>query len=175
MKAVNAIDRSIAFQRFLLFFIITIAVIITTILVGVRIPYAENNKLREQISMANSEQQFRNDFLDNMKQIQSLLDTVNQAGGSSGLIDGRITQKLQEMDAMVSKNADPANNELYAQIIKTFNNARSDKSAIRAAANKDSVVAMYNKQIQDLNNSLTKWQESYKQLEMQNLILKQQR
>ena len=174
MKAVNTKERSIAFQRFLLFFILTISVIGAAIFVSVRIPYAENKKLRDQIAIADSEQMFRNNFLESVKQTQSLLDTVNQAAGSAGLIDGRITQKLQEMDAMVAKNADPNNKDLYAQIIKSFNNARSDKAAIRAAGNKDSVVAMYNKQIQDLNNSLTKWQESYNQLEMQNRILKQQ-
>jgi len=174
MKAVNSKERSRAFQRFLLFFLLTLGVIVATIFVGIKIPYAENKKLREQIITADSEQVFRNDFLARLHEAQSLLDTVNQATATSGLIDGRITQKIQEMDAMVAKSPGMRDKDLYAQVIKGLNNAKSDKAALRAAGNKDSVVAMYNKQIQDLNNSLTKWQESYKQLEMQNLILKQQ-
>ncbi|WP_346237419.1 type VI secretion system TssO [Niabella insulamsoli] len=173
MKPVNSKERSVAFQRFLLFFILTLAVIVVTIFSGIQIPYKENSKLRAQIAVADSEQVFRNEFLANLRQAQSLLDTVNQSAAASGLIDGRITQKIQELDAMYAKTPDVNNKDLYGQIIKGLNNARSDKAALRAAGNKDSVVAMYNKQIQDLNNSLTKWQESYRQLEMQNVILKQ--
>lgn len=175
MNAINIKERSIAFQRFLLFFILTMAVIAATIFTGIKIPYKENKKLREQVAVADSEQVFRDEFLKNLQQAQSLLDTVNQATASAGLIDGRITQKIQEMDAMVAKTTDVNNKDLYGQIIKGLNNTKSDKSALRAAGNKDSVVAVYNRQIQELNSSITKWQESYKQLEMQNLILKQQR
>lgn len=173
MKAINSIDRRKAFQRFLLFFILTISLLVTTIFVGTRVPYSENKKLREQIALSDSEQVFKLAFLDKMRQAQGLIDTVNLVPSASGLIDGRITQKIQEMDAMLAQNATINNKDIYAQIIKTLNNAKSDKALLRAAANKDSVVALYNQQIQDLKNSLAKWQESYKQLEMQNLILRQ--
>lgn len=173
MKPTNTTDRRKAFQRFLIFFILTVALITTTIFVGTRVPYSENKKLREQIALSDSERLFSSSFLGNMQQAQSLLDTVNQAAGSAGLIDGRITQKIQEMDAMVAKKTALMNKDLYIQIIKALNNAKSDKAMLRAAGNKDSVVAMYTQQIQDLKNSLSKWQESYKSLEMQNLILKQ--
>ncbi|HRB59498.1 MAG TPA: type VI secretion system TssO, partial [Niabella sp.] len=156
------------------FFILTIALMAATIFVGTRVPYSENKKLRDQIALSDSEQVFRLAFLDNMQQAQGLIDTVNLVPSTSGLIDGRITQKIQEMDAMLAKNTSINNKDLYAQIIKTLNNAKSDKAMLRAAANKDSVVALYNQQIQDLKNSLAKWQESYKQLEMNNLILRQQ-
>ncbi|MFV0606735.1 MAG: hypothetical protein ACK5NK_12930, partial [Niabella sp.] len=73
---------------------------------------------------------------------------------------------------MLNKN-EVNSTTIYTQIIKQMNNAQSDKKALRAAGKKDSVVAMYNSQIQELKNSLTKWQDSYRQLETQNLMLRQ--
>lgn len=172
MKPLNVQDRQRAFQRFLLFFILTIAVIITAVFFGLRIPYAENEKLQEQLAIVDKENHFRNDFSLAMSEAQSLLDTVNMDPQKSGLLDGRITQKIQEMDAMLAKN-DVTSKGLYSQVIKSLNSMQSDKRGLRAAGNKDSVVAMYNMQILELKNSLAKWQESYNQLQTQNLILRQ--
>lgn len=172
MKPLNVQDRQRAFQRFLLFFILTIAVIITAVFFGIKIPYAENEKLQEQLAIVDKENHFRNDFSLAMTEAQSLLDTVNMDPQKSGLLDGRITQKIQEMDAMLAKN-DITSKGLYSQVIKSLNSMQSDKRGLRAASNKDSVVAMYNMQILELKNSLAKWQESYNQLQTQNLILRQ--
>ncbi|MCH5597546.1 type VI secretion system transmembrane protein TssO [Niabella ginsengisoli] len=135
-------------------------------------PYAENEKLQEQLAIVDKENLFRNDFTSTMAEAQSLLDTVNIDPQKSGLLDGRITQKIQEMDAILSKN-EVTSKGLYSQVIKALNNMQSDKRGLRAAGNKDSVVAMYNAQILELKNSLVKWQESYNQLQTQNLILRQ--
>ncbi|HMR82912.1 MAG TPA: type VI secretion system TssO [Niabella sp.] len=172
MKPLNIQERQKAFQRFLLFFILTVAVIVTAIFFGVKIPYAENEKLQEQLSIVDKENRFREDFSRAMAEAQSLLDTVNMDPQKSGLLDGRITQKIQEMDALLAKN-DVTSKGLYNQVIRALNNAQSDKRGLRAAGNKDSVVAMYNAQILELKNSLAKWQESYNQLQTQNLILRQ--
>lgn len=144
----------------------------TTIFFGVRIPYKENSKLQEQLAIVEKENDFRDDFARAMAETQNLLDTVNQASVNSGLIDGRITQKIQDMDALLNKN-EVSSKTIYSQIIQSMNNTQSDKKGLRAAGSKDSVVAMYNAQIQELKNSLMKWQESYRQLETQNLMLKQ--
>ncbi|MEE6186506.1 hypothetical protein PIECOFPK_02545 [Mycovorax composti] len=172
MKPLNAQERSKAFVRFLLFFILTLLVIVTAVFFGMRIPYAENEKLQQQLAAVGKENHFRDDFTTAMTEAQELLESVNMDPQKSGLLDGRITQKIQEMDAMVSKS-DITSKRLYTQVIKILTDAQSDKRGLRAASNKDSVVAMYNLQIQELKNSLAKWQESYNQLQMQNLILRQ--
>lgn len=172
MKPLNTHERQAAFQRFLLFFILTVCIIVAAVFFGVKIPYAENEKLQAQLTAVDKENHFRDDFTNAMADAQSLLDTVNIDPQKSGLLDGRITQKIQEMDAMLAKN-DVTSKTLYNQIIKSLNNTQSDKKGLRAAGNKDSVVAMYNVQIQELKNSLAKWQESYNQLQTQNLILRQ--
>lgn len=172
MRSINAQERSKAFNRFLLFFLLTIAVIITAVFFGIKIPYAENEKLQQQLAAVDKENRFREDFTTAMAEAQNLLDTVNMDPQKSGLLDGRITQKIQDLDAMLAKN-DITSKSLYNQVIKALNNTQSDKRGLRAAGNKDSVVAMYNVQIQELKNSLAKWQESYNQLQMQNLILRQ--
>lgn len=172
MKPLNAKERRSAFQRFLLFFTLTILVIVAAVFFGVKIPYAENEKLQAQLAAVDKENHFRDDFTLSMSEAQSLLDTVNMDPQKSGLLDGRITQKIQEMDAMLSKN-DITSKTLYNQVIKSLSNTQTDKKGLRAAGNKDSVVAMYNMQIQELKNSLAKWQESYNQLQTQNLILRQ--
>lgn len=172
MKPVNAQERKKTYRRFLLFFILTMAVMFTAMFFGIRVPYKENSKLQEQLTMAENENKFRENFARTMTETQNLLDSVNQNPATAGLVDGRITQKIQEMDAMLNKN-ETGSKTLYSQIIRSMNNTQSDKKGLRAAGNKDSVVAMYNTQIQELKNSLTKWQDSYRQLETQNMMLRQ--
>ncbi|MBK7098631.1 MAG: hypothetical protein IPH58_10095 [Sphingobacteriales bacterium] len=172
MRPNNIQERNKSFQRFLLFFILTVAIIMVTVFFGIRVPYAENEKLREQIAQMDKENQFRENFSVSMTETQSLLDTVNLDVARAGLIDGRITQKVQDMDALINKT-DLSSKTLYSQVVKALNNSQSDKRGLRAASSKDSLVAMYNAQIQALQNSLTKWQESYNQLKMQNDILRQ--
>lgn len=173
MNPDNKSERNSAFARFLLFFFLTIAIVIVTIFFGIRIPYSENEKLHEQLAIVEKENQFKDNFATNMLQTQGLLDSINIDPARAGLVDGRVTQKIQEMDAALNKNETGAK-EIYSQIIKALNNTQTDKKGLRAASNKDSVVAMYNAQIQELKNTVSQWQESYRQLETQNLLLKQQ-
>ena len=170
----NIQERKKAFGRFLLFFTLTILVLGTTVFFGIRLPYVENSKLREQLAIVDSENVFRDNFLSTMMQAQSLIDTVNMAPASSGLVEGRITQNIQSLDAMIS-TSNSSSKSIYVQIIKALNISQSDKAALRAAGNKDSVVSMYNTKIEELNAALTKWQSAYKQLEMENMMLKQSR
>ncbi|HUN03474.1 MAG TPA: type VI secretion system TssO, partial [Niabella sp.] len=103
MRPNNIQERNKSFQRFLLFFILTVAIIMVTVFFGIRVPYAENEKLREQIAQMDKENQFRENFSVSMAETQSLLDTVNLDVTRAGLIDGRITQKVQDMDALINK------------------------------------------------------------------------
>lgn len=172
MRPINTQERRKSFQRFLLFFVITVAIMATTLFFGIRIPYAENDKLREQLTQMENENRFRDNFSLGMAETTGLLDTVNLDAAKSGLIDGRITQKLQDLDAMVNKQ-ELTSKTIYTQVIKLLGDAQSDKKSLRLAGNKDSVVALYNSQVQELKNQISKWQESYNQLRMQNDLLRQ--
>lgn len=174
MRPINTQERRKSFQRFLLFFIITVAIMATTLFFGIKIPYAENDKIREQLTQMENENHFRDNFSSGMAETLALLDTVNLDAAKSGLIDGRITQKLQDLDAMVNKQ-ELTSKTIYTQIIKALGDAQTDKRGLRAASNKDSVVALYNSQVQELKNQISKWQESYNQLRMQNDLLRQMR
>lgn len=168
MKPENAKERSNAFGRFILFFILTIAVMATAIFFGIRVPYAENNKLRERLSRVDSEVVFRENFMVSMMQAQTLLDSINKVPPVvASLIDGRITQNIQSMDAMIGKNDSTSYRKIYVQVVKALTDAKADKTSLRAASSKDSLVANYNRQIEDLKANLQQWKDAYNQLKMQ--------
>ena len=52
-----------------------------------------------------------------MAETQSLFDTVNLDVTRAGLIDGRITQKVQDMDALINKT-DLSSKTLYSQVVR---------------------------------------------------------
>lgn len=165
MKPDNSKDRSSAFGRFLLFFLLTVVVMAVAIFFGIRVPYAENNKLRERLSRVDSEIVFRENFMVSMMQAQTLLDSVNKVSPTmAGLIDGRITQCLQSMDAMIGKSDSTHSKKIYTQIIKALNDSKSDKTSLRAASSKDSLASNYNRQIEDLKTNLQQWKDAYFQL-----------
>src|SRR5690606_36304007 len=99
MQSQNKSERKSAFFRFLLFFIITVSLIILAVYFGTRVPVKENNMLRAKLEETIKQNKFRDEIMVKIKNAYSLLDTVNIAGLHTDIIDGRISQAIKEIDA----------------------------------------------------------------------------
>jgi hypothetical protein len=170
MQAINQKERQTAFTRFLLFFILTLIITCTAIFFGIKVPLKENEYLKTAIEEQENEKLFNQSFFTKMAETQSLLDSINYAGVNAALVEGRITQKIQEMDAMVQKEQLESKDK-YTNIVKNLTNRRDDKKTIQIASSKDQVMAEYEKKIALLEQNRDEWRAQAEKLQLQIQLL----
>src|SRR5687768_18381818 len=127
----NSAERRRAFLRFLLFYIITTALIVGAAFFGIYVPFKQNQQLQDQLNVVQREKEFDKQFFTLMQETKSLLDTVNSAGPSIDVIEGRIAQKIQEMDAILNKDS-ISGKRIYSQVVQYFTDAKNDKKTLRS-------------------------------------------
>ena len=137
MKSLNAADRNQAFLSFLLFFIITIAVIIAAVFFSIQVPFKENDQLKEKIAVAEKQRDFTEHFVDKMETTIKLLDSVNLPNVRSELIDGAIDDNLKNMLAMTNNDTSTQIKNLYKNVVYNFYDLQGAKKQLREASGKD--------------------------------------
>lgn len=166
MNAQNKAVRNAQFGRFLIFFIIVIAVMVAAIFFGTQVPAKENVQLKEQMELQEEQIVFQNEFLKLNTESAQLLDTLNVPGVNAELIDGRITAKIQQMDALVQqyKGADKAE---YMTVVKGLTAHKDDKKILRQGSGKEAQMADYEKRIAQLEKNRDEWKAQSEKLQMQ--------
>lgn len=166
MKPKNSPERRNAFTRFILFYLVTTLIIIAAIFFGLQVPFKQNQQLQSQLDVMHKERDFDREFFKLMSETKKLLDTIDRAGTGTDLVEGRITQNIQKMDAMLSQDS-VSKKRMYGLVVQTFTDATNDKKTIRAASNKDAAVAAWNKKYNDLLQNRDDWMKEYERLKNQ--------
>jgi hypothetical protein len=129
MKPVNQPERRKAFLNFLIFFIITIAVIVVTVFFSTQVPFEENRKMKEEITAYQTEQKFMAQFSGKLTDLQTLIDTLQAPSVQTDLIDNRITLAMSDLQAFKEK-AMPGNDNIYAKMIDALYKLKSANSSL---------------------------------------------
>jgi hypothetical protein len=169
MKPQNSAERTKAFIRFLILYIATTALIITAVFFGIYVPFKQNKQLQDQLNVVQKEKDFDRQFFTLMQDTKSLLDTVNSAGSSIDVIEGRIAQKIQEMDAILSKDS-ISGKRIYSQVVQYFTDAKNDKKTLRSS-DKQKIIADCEQLNAELKRKLEENKTQYDKLYYQYLSL----
>lgn len=154
MKPLNAAERSQAFRNFLIFFIITVGVIIAAVFFSIQVPFKENDQLRAAASTAEKQRVSTELFADKMETTIKLLDSVNLAGVQSELIDGDIDENLKSMKAMVRSDSSFQEKTLFNYIVDNFYDLKNAKKQLRDASGKDATFGELTRQNEELQNRI---------------------
>lgn len=168
MKSINEKERNSTFLRFLLFYLLTTGVIVLGIFWGYRVPFRQNDALKQQVAAYEKEKIFNKNFFANFFSVKNQIDTLNKPGVPVDFMEGQIDQKL----ALLNKQAatDSADNkDLYTTLIKMQYDIKDDKKTIRNSSNKDATVQQYMQDNATLKQSLKEWQDAYNNLKIQML------
>src|SRR5438067_10648036 len=101
MKPINRAERKKAFWNFLLFFLITVAVIVAAVLFSVQVPFKENDRLRKEADVAYNEKVFLQGFEIRMQETMNLLDSVNLSDRAFWF-NNRIDHNIKEMTGLLN-------------------------------------------------------------------------
>ncbi|MBC7829328.1 MAG: hypothetical protein H7122_16385 [Chitinophagaceae bacterium] len=166
MKPKNSPERKKAFIRFVIFYLISTALIITAIFFGLQVPFKENKQLQSQLDVVYKERDFDRKLFNLMSETRKMLDTVNSAGTKTEVVEGRINQNILQMDAMLNKDS-IAGKKIYSELVLIFNDAKNDKKLIRAASDKDATVKIKDQEIKELKQNLEGWRAAYDKQQIQ--------
>lgn len=116
MKPLNQAERKKAFGNFLLFFVITIAVIVTTVFFSIRVPFAENKKMKQQVDVYKANELFTNQFSGKVTDLQTLIDRLQTPNIQTDRIRDSITLAISDLQSFKEKSI-AGNDNIYAKMI----------------------------------------------------------
>ncbi len=152
MQPFNQEERRKAFLFFLLFFTLTTVVVGATVLVSAQVPFRQNEQLNAEKEKAEKEKDFQEKFGREMNTTKRLLDSLKRKEVDADLLDGRIAQKLQDMDSMIPDSL--SGRDFFHDVVGNFSDLRAAIKEIKEANDKDDTQAVLKQQVQDLKRDL---------------------
>lgn len=170
MQPLNAAERKKAFLSFLLFFVLTTALIVATVVAGFQVPTRQIGRLQQQVAAYDRQKLFTESFAEKMEDTKTLLDSVNRPGVQAALVDGRISDNLKTMNSMVDADT-AAVKKLYQDIVHNLADLQDAKKQLRAAAAQDANLSQNLQQIEMLKSDLNQARNEATALRLQLMSL----
>jgi Na+/phosphate symporter len=130
MPPTNVQARRKAFVNFLILFIISAGIIITTFFFSIRVPFRQNAQLRQQVNANEKEKDFSKKFTNRMFSITAMLDSFSNKVINPEILSNTITGRINELSAMVESDS-VYNKDLYRNIVLSLSNLRDTKKQVR--------------------------------------------
>lgn len=153
MAPVNATERNKAFRNFLIFFIITIAIIVATVFLSTEVNSMEIKQLKAEKDSVAMEKEFTVNFEDTINSTLQLLELLNDKEANVDLVGDKIKEKLRDMDEMIQKKS-MAGKGLYELVTANLNQLYIAKKELREVTNKDDTQTDLKEKIQELKSEL---------------------
>lgn len=165
MQPKNKSERTKAFINFLLLFVLSIAIILTTVFFSIQVPVKQAVDLRRQINKVENERAITSQFITKMSEIVGMLDTINTSRDAVSL-DGKIKENLDKLRAKA--DADTVYDQLLFQnVVKNMYDLYTAKKQLRESTSKEDRVKELEKKIEDLETNLDKRTTQYNELLLQ--------
>lgn len=118
MKPLNSAERSNAFWRFLLFFLITIALVIVVIFFSIDVPYQESKRLRERLVNLQNEKDVSDSFSVVMNEAVAEINNFDTKSQPTQATFRKVQEKIIIMNSLL-RNFPNGNNSVYGLSIKS--------------------------------------------------------
>lgn len=158
MQPINTAERRKAFINFILFFTITVSIIVTTVFFSIQVPLKHNKQLRNDVAEIEKEKDFTASFTSLMNETVNQLDSVNNVENPA-LLDGSIRRNLDKMTTMINDSISDKN--LYLNIVRSLNALYSVNKGLREA---NSRAANAGELLQQINTLRTQLAQTNSQL-----------
>ncbi|WP_276483634.1 type VI secretion system TssO [Paraflavitalea pollutisoli] len=158
MPPINQDARRKSFMYFLLFFVITIGVITTTILFSFQVPFKENQKLRKEMDRAENEKAFLQSFEIKLEETMNLLDSVNLSAENAYLMDSKISRNIDQMLTMSSSDSLSIKGMINV-IIDNLKNLQLAKKQLRDVNNGALELEKKDRRIETLEGEVRNYQQ----------------
>jgi len=157
MKPKNSKERQSSFFRFLGLFLLTVITILVAVYFNFKIPSKENKQLREQATIINKDIKFQNEFYNNMKVINNLLDSLNSIKDSEVYVDvlkKSIIERLYDLEKTIPTNYSTNRFDFYMDITSLYTELLEGKVKLRSLSNAEAEIEEYGEALEDCRRKL---------------------
>lgn len=103
-QVLNSQERNQAFLKFLLFFVITVALIIGAVFFNYKLPLRENRMLQSEVEVQRVQDANQQKFVTRMEEAIVLLDSMEKKGANFQQIDLQLGSKMGELATLQQKD-----------------------------------------------------------------------
>ena len=137
-------------MKFLLFFVLTVALVVFAVYFNYRLPYSENKVLRDQADVQRQQEGVQSKFVAKLGEAVSLLDSLDRNVGGANLeqVNIQLTGKLTELELLRQKGDPSAYGRLNNTMLDKLSQLQYTKSQVRELQKK---ADQYDASQQELN------------------------
>jgi hypothetical protein len=128
-QVLNSQERTQAFLKFLLFFLITVVLIIIAIFFNYRLPVRENKMLQEEVDVARTQEFYQQKFVRQMQAAVLLLDSLDKKNVNFEQINVQLGAKMNELNGLQQKDSS-VYGQMNKEIVYRLQQLKDDKKII---------------------------------------------
>lgn len=132
MKPLNRIERTNAFLRFLLLFIITVGLIVSVVLFSIQVPWKENDRLRRQMLTLQSDKELSESFAKDVRETQLVLAKYENQDAIPAATHESVNNQLNKLRGRI-KQLPNGEASLYDLVIVSLSELNDAKKKLRDA------------------------------------------
>ncbi|HTE02133.1 MAG TPA: type VI secretion system TssO [Mucilaginibacter sp.] len=129
MIPLNNPERRSSFFVFLLFFVVTISIVMLTAFYGIQVPVKENEQMKKQIADFQKERVFAQTFADRLSKTRAMLDKINLPGVAN-TTEGYIKANITKLTEQVGDDT-TATRKIYVDIIANLSALDQAQKTVR--------------------------------------------
>lgn len=162
-KILNSKERNQAFLKFLLFFSVTVALIVIAVYFNFRLPVKENNKLKERMTLQTQEEMKQEKFVENMDKAVMYLDSMDKDQKNIESIEMLLKGKINDLSTLEKDGYSP-----YARmnklIVQRLLQLKEQKLQLYKLSDKANTLADMERKLQYTETQLNQKQQEIDQL-----------
>ena len=131
MKPLNRSERNHTFLRFLLLFLVTVALIVTVVLLSVEVPVRESEQLRSKMFDMKKEKDLSDSFSVVMRQAVDELKKFDPEKGDASATSYQVQKRIDRMYEIL-KEIPNGENSIYDLMIQNISDLNKAKKIINS-------------------------------------------
>jgi hypothetical protein len=147
-QVLNSKERNEAFLKFLLFFLVTVILIVLAVFFNYRLPRSENKVLQEEVNIQRQQETVQAKFVTKMTEAIALLDSMDKGTTNVEQINSQLTGKLTEMELLRQKDDPSSYGRMHNAILNKLFDLQQSKASVRDLRKK---ADLYNSSQEELN------------------------
>jgi len=164
MKPKNSKERRSSILKFGLLFLFTVALIVTAFFFDFdRVPFRENEVLREKTAIVENDVKFQKDFSKGMFRIEKLIDSLSRPDKKEDIyyINRSLESEIADLSETIDTKDTTFRKRMYVNIVSAYRQIKEMKE----------VIESQKKEFKELEDYKTALRETREQLERANTSL----
>jgi hypothetical protein len=131
MPPINQAERRKAFLNFLIFFSVTITIIIVVIFFSIEVPFIDNRRLRNQVAEFQDQKELTRSLHAEIKEVAGLIKTLDSRDVNQAAVNAQIDGRVGTITNLVRNVSDSESVRYYSMLtasLQTWKNLKKDLS-----------------------------------------------